>query len=300
MIDDVLKQEAMKLADRFDDERAAAFGRELPGLLQKFVADWKLKLGEHLATGATSVVFTATDRTGGSAVLKLSPDTEFLARQTAMLRHLEPTGRVPRVLESSSDAGAVLLEKVAPGVECSEVPPTVEQWASLVSDLHQTTTVGVEDTLIERCDDMFDRIGARQRMPEIREHITDEVWGRAVALCRSLLQGEHEQAVIHGDLHLGNALTCGVRGLAAVDPKLCIGDPCFDMVDFVIAEGSPEEMARRVERLASLTGVESERLRSWTGVNAVVTAISRTRWNGFTARSEELLKFAELYLVIDD
>nr|WP_225882432.1 aminoglycoside phosphotransferase family protein [Streptomyces aureocirculatus] len=40
-----------------------------------------------------------------------------------------------------------------------------------------------------------------------------------------------DHRLLHGDLHLGNVLDGGQRGLMAIDPKACAGDPCFDAVD---------------------------------------------------------------------
>jgi streptomycin 6-kinase len=45
--------------------------------------------------------------------------------------------------------------------------------------------------------------------------------------------------LLHGDLHLGNVLDGGPsRGLVAIDPKACLGDPCFDAVDYVVVIAS--------------------------------------------------------------
>ncbi|HIY67045.1 MAG TPA: aminoglycoside phosphotransferase family protein, partial [Candidatus Agrococcus pullicola] len=228
-----LARHAAGLDDRFGADRAAEFSRALPDLVDRLLRDWRLRLGGRVTSGATSVVIDVIDGAGEPAVLKLSPDTEFLTRQAAMLRHFAPTGRVPLVRRTSDELGAVLLERIAPGVESDEDPPSPQDWASLLDALHDTESSGVRDTLDARCADMFERIGARQRMPEVRQHISDGVWDEAVVLCRSLLASTDAPAAIHGDLHLGNALTCGLRGLVAVDPKLCVGDRCFDMVDFV-------------------------------------------------------------------
>ncbi|WP_293697446.1 aminoglycoside phosphotransferase family protein [uncultured Agrococcus sp.] len=287
-----LTRQAAGLDDRFGADRAAEFSLALPDLVDRLLRDWQLRSGDRISAGATSVVIDVTDAAGELSVLKLSPDAEFLARQAGMLRHFAPTGRVPLVRKSSEELGAVLLERVIPGVESDEDLPSLQDWAALLRELHDTDPSGIEEALDARCFDMFERIGARQRMPEVREHIPDTVWEAAVELCRSLLASTDAPAAIHGDLHLGNALTSERRGLVAIDPKLCVGDRCFDMVDFVIATGGPEEFTQRVHELARLTGVTPDRLLAWSRVNAVVTAISRTRWNGFTSRSADLLSFA--------
>lgn len=295
------------LADRFGPERAAVFGAGLPGLVADLSARWEVSVERLYPSGATSVVLAVQDPSGAPAVMKLSPDAPFLDRQVGMLRHLGPTGRVPGVLRQDAAAGAVLLERVEPGDTLDSLratPPTARQWADLLANLHGTPTDGVPDRLSDRCEDMFQRIGARQRQPAVREQVPDVLWEASVAECRELLRtggelrsgGEllrtdGEQVTIHGDLHLGNVLAAGDRGLVVIDPKLCVGDRCFDMVDFVATSGTPEEMTARAAELAPLVDMDLDRLLRWSRVNAVVTAISRLTWHSADERSAALLEF---------
>jgi streptomycin 6-kinase len=119
------------------------------------------------------------------------------------------------------------------------------------------------------------------------------VWARTVQECLSLLETDREQVVIHGDLHLGNVLRSQDRGLVAIDPKLCVGDRCFDLVDFVVTSGTTDQMTARALELAPLVGVEADRLLRWSRVNAVITAISTIAWNGPDDWTRTLLQFAQ-------
>ena len=281
------------LDDRFGVEAAARFGAELPDRLAVLAGEWGIEVDGLVDTGASAVVLAARLPNGESAVVKLSPDTGALAQQVWMLEHLRPTGRVPAVHRST--AGAVLMERVLPGEEAGAEgrAPTEDQWVSLLRDLHSSAAAPVTDRLDDRCADMFERIGARQARPAVQAHVSDATWGRAVEVCRRLLDDRRDQAVIHGDLHLGNVLISDERGLVAVDPKLCVGDRCFDLVDFVAIAGEEEQMTARGRRLATLTGIETDRLLEWSAVNAVVTAISRITWGGSDRRSQQLLTFAD-------
>lgn len=281
------------LADRFGAERATAFGRSLPRLVAELTERWGLQTEALYPSGATSVVLAVRDRSGTTGVLKLSPDTAFLDHQVGMLRHLGPTGRAPGILRQDAGAGAVLLERVEPGDTLDSLratPPTPRDWADLLADLHGTPTAGVPDRLQDRCAEMFERIGARQQ--RVREHVPDTVWDAAVADCRDLLRTGREQVVIHGDLHLGNVLDGGDRGLVVIDPKLCVGDRCFDMVDFVVTGGDVPVMLGRAEQLAALVHTDPDRLLRWCRVNAVVSAVSLLTWHGPTERSRTLLELA--------
>lgn len=282
------------LDDRFGAEAAARFGAELPDRLAVLIGEWGIEVEALVDTGASAVVLAARLATGEQAVVKLSPDAAALTQQVWMLRHLGPTGRVPAV--HAAVPGAVLMERVLPGEEAGaegRVPPGEDQWVSLLRDLHSSAAAPVTDRLDDRCADMFERIGARQARPEVRAQVGDATWSRAVEVCRGLLAARSDQAVIHGDLHLGNVLISDERGLVAVDPKLCVGDRCFDLVDFVAVAGDAEQMTARARRLATLTGIETDRLLAWSAVNAVVTAISRIAWVGSDQRSQQLLTFAD-------
>lgn len=301
MTDEELVGAGVALDDRFGAERAAGFGRALPGLVAELTQRWGLGPAEILDSGATSVVLAVTDSTGAPAVLKLSPDGEFLTRQSGMLRHLAPTGRVPAVLAESTSReldglGAVLLERVLPGVTVDDsrtTPPTPQEWAGLVGDLHGIPTAGITDLLRQRCEDMFRRIGARATTEAVSAHVPPALWARAVQDCQLLLETDREQVVIHGDLHLGNVLRSDERGLVAIDPKLCVGDRCFDLVDFVVTTGTVDQMSARAHDLAPLVGVDTDRLLRWCRVNAVVTAISRIFWTGPDDWTRTLLRFAQ-------
>lgn len=297
--DEQLVREGAALDERFGAQRAAEFGRRLPGVVAGLTRRWGLQPESLLPAGATSVVIAA-DRSGSPAVLKISPDGPFLVRQAAMLEHLAPTGRVPAVLEVDAVAGAVLMERVLPGTTLDDSraePPTPQDWAALLEDLHSTradstTQHVVTDVLRQRCEDMFRRIGERQATERVSGHISRETWGRAVRECLALLETDREQVVIHGDLHLGNVLRSQDRGLVVIDPKLCVGDRCFDMVDFVVTAGTADQMTARALELAPLVDVEPERLLRWSRVNAVVTGISRTFGSGPDGWTRTLLEFA--------
>lgn len=293
--DDELGRAGSALHDRFGTEAADAFGRTLPALVADLARRWGLRLEGLYEPGATSVVLAVRDGAGRASVLKVSPDVTFLARQTRMLRTLAPTGRAPEVIAASDEEGAVLLERVTPGDtlgsrRASTPPP--QAWAALLSDLHALPVDGVQDRLVDRCEEMVERIGRRQARPQVRQHVNDATWEAAVRECRALLHTPAREVVLHGDLHLGNVLHDDRRGLAVIDPKLCVGDPCFDLVDYVVADGGPEQMRARAAALAPLVDLPTEHVLRWSRVNAVVTAVSRTAWAGPDERTRTLLQFA--------
>ena len=65
-------------------------------------------------------------------------------------------------------------------------------------------------------------------------------------------------------------------GTVAIDPRACVGDPAFDLIDWVLVEGGDERTAMpRAERLADLTGVDPAKSWRWCESTAVLVAISK-------------------------
>jgi streptomycin 6-kinase len=255
--------------------------------------EWGLELGEPVADqGASSVTLHCGWPGGLAAVLKLSPDHAFAAEQVAMLRLFGSSGRVPAVLAAASDAGAVVLEAVVPGTRAEEMAdaPSPEQWAELLAALHKADPpVGPPRDLRGRTEEAFARIGRRLAEPRIAARIDQAMWNRAIQRCAMLLDTQAGQVLLHGDLHLGNVLDGGSRGLVAIDPKVCVGEPCFDAVDFVLAAAGQEGVETRCALVAAAGGLDADRLYAWCQVIAPMVAIGE-----LTGKSAEPV-LAELF-----
>ena len=133
--------------------------------------------------------------------------------------------------------------------------------------------------------------------PRIGGRISHTTWHRALDRCRRLLATEPTRVLLHGDLHLGNVLDAGpTRGLLAIDPKVCIGDPCFDAVDYLLAAaGSSADqnaVATRCQSLAAANGLDPDRLHAWCRAIAPVTAVSLIPTAGSQPAVAELLALA--------
>jgi streptomycin 6-kinase len=195
---------------------------------------------------------------------------------------------VPAVL--AADGDAVVLEEVLPGTLAENLPADAVPalWADLLAALHGVPTQPV-GLLRGRCQEFFARIGRRLTEPAIGARISEATWGRAMRRCERLLDTETRTVLLHGDLHLGNALDGGPRGLMAIDPKACLGDPCFDAVDLVVAGAGREGVAARCEVVAAACGLDGDRLYGWSQVIAPLLAIAHLGNGGDETVIEELL-----------
>jgi streptomycin 6-kinase len=274
----------------------AAWCAALPGLAAEMAARWGLVLGEAYPDGASSVALRCVLPDGAPAALKLSPDPPFLADQAEMLLLLKPSGRVPAVFAADAAAGAVLMERIEPGTCADELAlvPSPREWGELVTGLHCTAPPpGYPRDLRGRCDESFARIGARQAEPRISPHVFPAALDRGADRYRHLLATAQTQVLLHGDLHLGNVLDGGAqRGLVAIDPKACVGDPCFDAMDYAMDGAGSDGVAARCDSLAPAAGLDPDRLFAWCRAFAPIVAINRIEQPGKEQSVKELLMLA--------
>ncbi|WP_236789716.1 aminoglycoside phosphotransferase family protein [Amycolatopsis sp. GM8] len=269
---------------------------EVPAVAARLAARWGMRLGELFAGGASSLVLRCEWPDGTPAVLKLSPDGALIGRQVEMLRVFAGSGRVPAVLAADPALGAMVLEEIVPGTVAEELPPDSlpMRWGALLSALHGV--VPPESwpwDLRGRCAESFARVGRRLAEPLIGRRVGHDVWQRATRRCHTLLDTQTRRVLLHGDLHLGNVLDGGTaRGLVAIDPKACLGDPCFDAVDYVVSDAGHEGIESRCARVAGACGLDGDRLYAWSQVIAPFFAIARLSEDDSHPVVDELLACA--------
>jgi streptomycin 6-kinase len=189
-----------------------------------------------------------------------------------------------------------LLESIEPGTCADELPdpPTAQEWGSLIRALHCAgRPPGFPRDLRGRCDEFFARIGRRLAEPQIGEHVRPADLDRGAHRYGLLLATQPTQVLLHGDLHLGNVLDGGpARGLVAIDPRACVGDPCFDAVDYLLDGAGRDGVAARCDALAAASGLDPDRLHAWCRAIAPIIAIGRLGQPGQDQAVAELLVLA--------
>ncbi|MFB6814083.1 aminoglycoside phosphotransferase family protein [Streptomyces sp. NPDC056347] len=284
-----------RLVRRFGPQ-IAEWCADTPSLIARLTSRWGLSLGEPLPDGASSVALRCRWPDGTPAVLKISPERALLVEQAGMLRWFAASGRVPAVLAADEDAGAMVLEEVVPGTPAEDMPAVSlpGQWADLLAALHGVAPPPRPPRVLRgRCEEAFTRVGRRLSEPAISARMDVTVWDRAIRRCERLLDTEAATVLLHGDLHLGNALAGGTeRGLMAIDPKACVGDPCFDAVDYVVAGAGLEGVEDRCARVAAACGLDGDRLRAWSQVIAPFAAIAHLGGGGEEPVIDELLAWS--------
>jgi streptomycin 6-kinase len=229
----------------------------LPARLQAIVDTWGLTLGEELPGGRLGRCITATTTEGREGVLKVfSPPTRG-ARELGALRAWDGRG-APEVLRADEDMAIVLLERIRPGTPADDA--SAGEIAALLSLLHEEPPAALPP-LAALVRERLERSGLEKRAQGPR---AEWAWS---ALTR-LAAGAPDAALVHGDLRPRHVVRCALRGLCAIDPEPCAGDPAYDAATWIHASGRPGRRAR-FEAVASAADLDRARLRAWCGVIAV-------------------------------
>lgn len=247
---------------------------DVPRLAVELAARWGLSELAPVAAGGTSRVVACRTAGGARAFLKLTPERGLAVDEAVALRAWQDGGRAPRVLAADEPAGALLLEAIEPGTPLAEVPhaATVEAVAGLMAALHVRAPAGLPP-LRDRVDFVFEITRRRADGTLLPEDAIE----RSHAAARALA-GDHPgpAVLVHGDLHLSNVLVGPPgRELVAIDPRACVGDPAFDLVDWITDCAAPDRWAERSHALAAATGAAQPRLWRWLRALALVIAAAR-------------------------
>ncbi|MEV6978634.1 aminoglycoside phosphotransferase family protein [Kitasatospora sp. NPDC093806] len=253
---------------------AEAWCAALPELVAALSARWGLSV-RAAGGGGTARVFRCERRadgaegTDGATVwLKLTPDGRVAEQEAAALTAGRGSPSVVRLLEHDPATGALLLADVAPGTTLREHGWRPAEVAGMLTALRSAPSAGVAlPPLAERLDFLFDL--TERRAPGVST-------AAARALARELTAPGGPVALVHGDLHPANVLL-GPAGPVAIDPRACLGDSDFDLVDWVLdGVTDPAALTTRIAGLTALVpGADATRLHAWCRATAVLIAAPR-------------------------
>lgn len=265
----------------------------LPELLDGLAARWSLDVGDAVGRGNTSLVLRCRRADGAAAMLKLCPDPALTAAEGRALRAWARSGRVPAVWACDPAAGALLLEAIADETPVADRAAGValDAVADLIGALHAAGDTRGFAPLADRVEFVFAHWIARHAGRSI---VAVERLERGAELARALAAEPTAAVLLHGDLHPGNVLDGGTgRGLVAIDPRPCVGDPALDAVDWVFhGARDPAEWQPRSGELAAALRCEPERLWSWCRAFAALLAASRAARGASAGDVAALLEIA--------
>ena len=263
------------LAEEFgtrDPEWLAA----LPTVVEELAARWELTLDAPLGDPprASGWVAPGVTSDGTSVFLKVGWPHREAETEAAGLRFFDGRGAV-RLLAHDDPHFAVLTERVIPGDPLTDLGvdegnrvavSVLEQlWRAPEPDL---AAIGLLATTVEEWNARFPR--TRRDYPAGLVSMADELGSKLVETQDSLV-------VVHGDFNPTNVLRNHAGGWLAIDPKPLIGDPAYDLAQFLAnriddaeAGGNPaDDLTRQVRFFAAALDLSPVRIAGWTAVKAV-------------------------------
>jgi streptomycin 6-kinase len=271
----------------------------LPPVLVDLADRWQLDLGGLIQRGTVSVVIRCRAYTGAAAILKVSPDRARIQEEAAALARWTTT-HVPAVLAVDDSVGALLIEAIQPGPSLAETDayPPLDQLAALVTSLHTDSDPNPSyRPLAVRIDALYTSGRANyERRPDLVAVVPPSLYERGRQTAMWLAQDAPQTVLLHGDLTPANILQGNQRrGLVAIDPAPCLGDPAFDAVDLLLWQaGDVETVTSRAEHLASMMGVDKHRLIRWCAAFAAMIALEMAEGSpSNTARIGPFMALAE-------
>jgi streptomycin 6-kinase len=245
---------------RIGGEEGRAWIASVPARLQSAAERWRLELGPELPGGLLACVVEATTADGREAVLKLPSPWARGEDEVRALRAWAGHG-APELLAEDPEQGALLLERIRPG----EHPVSLA--AEAIAPVLRLLAVEPPPGLPALTAIAAQRLATAEA--EGRANARRLTWARHAV--ERLEAGAPPPALVHGDFDERNLLRCAQRGVCAIDPLPCAGDPLYDAASWVHGNRRPERRARFDALVAELHLDEGEcaRLRDWCGVVAV-------------------------------
>lgn len=285
--------------------RTARFGSaadlwsgQLPGLLAEAAGRWQLEFRPAIPRGSVSADFWCRLADGRRAVLKASPDRARLAFEAAALAAW-PAVHTPAVIAHDARLGVLVIEAIDPGtpLDLSAAYPAAHSIAELMGCLHEGSIPGPSFPPAAQRVAYLSGSGATlyDRHPELAALIPPRLYQRGHDLAARLARHHGPAVLLHGDLTPANILHgAAERGLVAIEPAPCLGDPAFDAVDLILWQADAlETIQARTQRLAAMAGIDADRIYIWCTAFAAMAALDlASQANGHSAGIQALLELA--------
>jgi len=263
--------------------QGAAWLARLPTIIERCARRWRLVVGPPFAPLSYNYVAAALRADGKPVVLKVGyPSREFLGEIDA-LRHYAGRGAV-RLLASSKRQGALLLERLTPGMPLARLVLAGEDeratavMAGVMRALWQPLPEEHRFPSLQRWTRGLRLYQRRYRAGD--GPLPGALVERAVRLCAELIATAAPPVLLHSDLHHENILTAERAPWLAIDPKGVAGEPAFEvgamfhnpMPGILALPDLPRVLERRVAILADDLALERRRVRDWGLVYCVLSA----------------------------
>ncbi|MBB4826155.1 streptomycin 6-kinase [Sporosarcina luteola] len=204
----------------------------LPEKVAHYAELWELTIQGPVSNLSYNYVLFVEDALGQPFILKLGVPNFDCRNEMDTVGQYDGNG-CAKLVKADREAGVMLLERVLPGTMLSEredeeavIRIFLTTWKAIRRELPTDRKIPmITDWAVS-----LTQYAAGQSNPAIPRDFIEKAEGY---IKRSMDHPQHH-ALLHGDLHHENILYSEERGWLAIDPKGVGGDPCFDLVSFMI------------------------------------------------------------------
>lgn len=270
---EVIPEALVALAARHG-EQGAAWVAKLPDLVTAYSARWNVDLEGPLPGGSAAWVGAGTYADGSDVVLKIGWPHKEARTEAAGLGFFAGQGAI-RLIQSDDADFALLLERCRPGDELWHVPfnDAAELAACVLRRLWRTPDGDVSPitTLADTVDDWnASYVTERSNYPPA---LVED----ATRIGSELARSTSELVVVHGDFNPFNVLRATREPWLAIDPKPLLGDPAYDLAQFLanydghaVSSGDPKRFySDAIAFFADALGLDRYRIAAWAFVKSI-------------------------------
>jgi streptomycin 6-kinase len=251
-------------------EKGRRWAERLPEQVAEFCDRWELTLEPAAYTFSYSFVAAVRRGSAEAAVLKLRVANSDFECELNALATYDGEGMC-RLLEQDATQGAMLLERVEPGVPLLELGETTRAISAASSVMRRLRRPPAREYPLPALIDWWRtaRDGLRERTGIASGPFPAGFMEEADEIYESLFKDRRGHVVLHGDLHHWNILSSDGEGWLAIDPHGVTGPPECEVGAFMqnpndgalVRPDLRQVLGRRLDQFADELGFERETLR---------------------------------------
>lgn len=260
------------------DDEVRSWIAELPGIVSGLADRWSLHVGEPYQPGGyCSWVAPASTADGRDLVLKVGFWHYEAEHEADGLKLWNGDGAVTLYDHHGDEqTSALLLERCRPGTALADVMRGPEQDVVLAGLLRRLWREPPDGHPFRPLQQMCDAwaLEFEEKLEKVPGHIDPGLARAGMALFRSLPASADRSVLLCTDLHSENVLAAEREPWLVIDPKPYVGDPTYDVLQYMIYEKrTREDPDQFTARMADLLDLDVARLRLWLFARCVQACI---------------------------
>ncbi|MCG3087518.1 aminoglycoside phosphotransferase family protein [Sporosarcina cyprini] len=236
----------------------------LPEKVAHYAEQWGLTIQVPVSNLSYNYVLFVEDLHGQPFVLKLGVPNFDCRNEMDTVQQYDGKG-CARLVKADREEGVMLLERLSPGTMLSDLQDEEEVLRIFLNTWKAIRRELPTDREIPMITDWAGSLTAYAAQTDGKQEIPIELIHKAQEYINKIMEQPERHELLHGDLHHENILYSEELGWLAIDPKGVGGDPCFDLISFMInhlmEKNNPRALLEyRVNRISEELNLERIRL----------------------------------------